>query len=107
MGSDSLVGQGDEHSAATAAATADLSRRLESVNASLDKSQRHLALAKEKEAVQAKELKLAREELAKKSNMLGKVNWDTYIFFTQLTRRIVVSTNNVVHSKFGHQLQGQ
>jgi len=67
MGSDSLVGQGDEYSAATAAATADLSRRLESVNASLDKSQRHLALAKEKEAVQAKELKLAREELAKKS----------------------------------------
>ena len=76
MGSDSLVGQGgDEQSAATAAATADLSRRLESVNARLDKSQKQLALAKEKEAIQAKELKVAREELAKKSNMLGKVNW--------------------------------
>ena len=51
MGSNSLVGQGgDEQSAATAAATADLSRRLESVNARLDKSQKQLALAKEKES---------------------------------------------------------
>jgi len=74
MGSDSQVGQGvDEQSAATAAATADLSRRLESFNSRLDKSQKQLALAKEKEAIQAKELKLAREELAKKSNMLGKL----------------------------------
>ena len=82
MGSDSLVGQGgDEQSAATAAATADLSRRLESVNARLDKSQKQLALAKEKEAIQAKELRAAREELAKKSNMLGKVNCACVVFW--------------------------
>ena len=64
--SESVAGGGDTGGQAEA-------RRLEAANLKLEKCQKQLSLAREKEAHSARELKIAKDELARKANALNQV----------------------------------